>query len=427
MVAGRDFYFCGVGVGVGVVGSRRFLAYRQCLKCHRRISKLVYDRHNFCTKCRCFECSLDSRCDECVDWSRDEMEAYIKHRRSLKAKDIKVKDPLSRPPSPSDAPVPSAQLLTATSDDVDRRIARFGQELSTSFTGQFNDISSFLRTSFNQLSQDITAKIASNHASFAAPPEVSVADWTLSHQPSPLPPVATVGQHREFQVQGGVDWEPLMTTHPLPSGESIARGSMLGEQVQISPGHLEFSAPTSGSAQRQVTFDLASSRVGSKEVEDDDNDADSVTASAADHSYVRLSKFIYDHYPESRPLSSPSLPPRCGFESLFAPTDPPESSRPHFRLYPRVEEVMTATRELAAALSRKLKPLSAVRPKKNQNHSVADVPDFATALPVNPDFSHLTDNKTVFSKHWGSITFLGMDLMECVSSRYWRGFHSPSG
>ena len=39
------------------------------------------------------------------------MEAYIKHRHSLKAKDNKVKDPLSRPPSPSDASVPSAQSL----------------------------------------------------------------------------------------------------------------------------------------------------------------------------------------------------------------------------------------------------------------------------------------------------------------------------
>ena len=129
----------------------------------------------------------------------------------------------------------------------------------------------------------------------------------------------------------------------------------------------------SGSAQQWVTFDSASSHVASEEVEDDDDDADSVTASAVDHSLVRLSKFIYDQYPESRPLSSPSLPPRCGFESLFAPAEPPESSHSHFHLYLRVQEVMTATHEHAAALSRKMKPLSAVLPKKNWKHSVADV------------------------------------------------------
>ena len=64
---------------------------RQCLKCHKRISKLVYDPHIFCTKCRGFDCSFDSRCDECADWSSEEMVAYVKHGRSLKTKDIKVK------------------------------------------------------------------------------------------------------------------------------------------------------------------------------------------------------------------------------------------------------------------------------------------------------------------------------------------------
>ena len=31
-----------------------------------------------------------------------------------------------------------------------------------------------------------------------------------------------------------------MIMHSPPSGESVARGSMLGEQVQLSPGHPEF-------------------------------------------------------------------------------------------------------------------------------------------------------------------------------------------
>ena len=70
-------------------------------------------------------------------------------------------------------------------------------------------------------------------------PEVSVDDW-LGHLPSSLPPVATVGLLREFQVQGGVDREPPMIIHSSPCGGSVARGGMLGEQVQLSPGHSEF-------------------------------------------------------------------------------------------------------------------------------------------------------------------------------------------
>ena len=48
-----------------------------------------------------------------------------------------------------------------------------------------------------------------------------------------------------------------MTIHSPLIGESVARGSMLGELVQVSPGHPEFSAPPSGSAQQQVTSDSA--------------------------------------------------------------------------------------------------------------------------------------------------------------------------
>ena len=192
----------------------------------------------------------------CADWFHEEMEIYFIHRRSLKAKDFKVKDPLSRPPSPSDTLVPSAQSFVASGDDVDRRIVRLGQELSTSFTRQYEELSFFLNTSFHQLLRMLLLQIASNNASFTAPPEVSVADQPLGHHPSPHPPVATVGYHREFQVQGGVDQEPPMTSHPTSSGEFIARGSVLGEQVQVSPCRLEFSAPPSGTVQRQVTLTL---------------------------------------------------------------------------------------------------------------------------------------------------------------------------
>ena len=144
---------------------------------------------------------------------------------------MKLKDPLPWPPSPSQSSVPSSQPVVASGDDVDCRIALLGQELSKSFTKQFNDLSSFLRNSFNQLSQGVTAKIDLSNPSFAAPPEVSVSDWTLGQQPSLLAPVATVGHHGEFQVQGGVDLESPMTVHPPPSGESLVRGSVLGEPV----------------------------------------------------------------------------------------------------------------------------------------------------------------------------------------------------
>ena len=87
---------------------------------------------------------------------------------------------------------------------------------------------------------------------------------------------------------------------------------------------------------------------------------------------------------------------------------------------------MTATSERAAALSRKMKPLSTVLLKKNRKHSVADVLEFSNAPPVNPDFSRLTDNKTVYNKRWGSMTFWRWSAWRLYLVRCWRGFCIPS-
>ena len=174
-----------------------------------------------------------------------------------------------------------------------------------------------------------------------------------------------------------------MPVLPTSSCESLGRGRAVGEPMQAPLVVPEVSAPPSGQTQRRVTFDSASSTVGSEEVEDDDDD--SVVATHVDKSLIRLSKFIYDQYHESRPLSSPPFPLRCGFESLFSLADPLELSRPRFRLYPRVREVMNDTRDRAVTLSHKLKPMSTVLPKKNWKHTVADELEFSTALAVNLD------------------------------------------
>ena len=142
----------------------------QCQQCHKRISKLVYDCHTFCTR-RGVDCSFNLRCNGCTDWSLEERGAYVKHRRSLKSKDVKGKDPLPQPPSPSESSVLSSRPAVVSVVDVDSRIAKLRQELASSFTSQFNDLSSFLQNSFNQLSQDVTARIAVNHPSSSAPPE----------------------------------------------------------------------------------------------------------------------------------------------------------------------------------------------------------------------------------------------------------------
>ena len=41
-------------------------ARRSCTKCHGRMSSFSLDKHLFCTKCCVSECSMNTRCNECM-------------------------------------------------------------------------------------------------------------------------------------------------------------------------------------------------------------------------------------------------------------------------------------------------------------------------------------------------------------------------
>ena len=47
------------------------------------MSSIDRDKHLYCIKCRGYECSVELRCDECKDWSKEEMLAHEKIRKSL--------------------------------------------------------------------------------------------------------------------------------------------------------------------------------------------------------------------------------------------------------------------------------------------------------------------------------------------------------
>ena len=85
-------------------------------------------------------------------------------------------------------------------------------------------------------------------------------------------------------------------------------------------------------------------------------------------------------------MSNSAPPPRCGFESWFNPSLT-SSSRPHYRVYPRVAAVESEVTDRAAALHRLSKPLSVVLPCKVRRYEVADQPHFAALQPVKSRFS----------------------------------------
>ena len=207
------------------------------------------------------------------------------------------------------------------------------------------------------------------------------------------------------------------TPYPVVQGEFLDRDSSVrSAAVQVPLDALAVSVqPAEVRACSRVHFALPSdaSLSAPEQEEENDDDADSVVSNPwVVNKTVCLAAFMHDHYPESRPLSAPLLALRCGFELLFAVSGPPESTRPHFRLYPRVADIVQKTCDSAATLAKGTKPLSAILPKKRRLQSVMDEPDFATPLMVNPDFSRLAENKTISNKRLGTVSFCELERME---------------
>ena len=161
---------------------------------------------------------------------------------------------------------------------------------------------------------------------------------------------------------------------------------------------------------------------------EDNNSNSSSTSAAPVSSATLLAELVYDFCLEARPVSDSAPPPRCGFEAWFDPYPASSSSRPRFRVYPRVDEVVSEVADRAAVLHRRSKPLSAILPHEIRRYAVADQPLFTAPLPVSPSFSRLAGVAAVGCKRWGSVTFAEMERLErffrcqleATSSSIWR-------
>ena len=61
-------------------------ARRNCSMCKSRMSSMKHDKHSLCITCRGGECSFGNKCQECLTWSKEEFEKYVKHRKALESK-----------------------------------------------------------------------------------------------------------------------------------------------------------------------------------------------------------------------------------------------------------------------------------------------------------------------------------------------------
>ena len=279
---------------------------RSCSRCHGRMSSFSLDQHLCCTKCRGSECDHSSRCDECLSWTKEEMDSYVKLRKSLSSKSKnKGKSSLKTTSSPPQSTAPdsdldagfSAQLITVNKN-IDDKISA----MSSTLMSQFSDMLDKFRVGLFD-------------PSFSVDPKVPGQSVSHTESPSLHHPVSTEYQLR-FQG-GGVD--------PVPSGSGLAqsRGGNLDRPVLgadaahsrnlLSEDYGDAQHPLAPAGPR-ISFAHLIESVGAHDPEDDDDDRDSVAEPPiVDKTLAWLFNFIYDKFVESRPLSDTSAPPRCAF------------------------------------------------------------------------------------------------------------------
>ena len=105
----------------------------------------------------------------------------------------------------------------------------------------------------------------------------------------------------------------------------------------------------------------------------------------------------------------------------------PLVGRQKLRWYPRVQEITEKNQERAQCLARESKFTQKVIPLRRHVFPVADDPDYAAPRWLNPDFAHLTQNKSISKSRAGTVSFLDMERLErtfCTvvggfSQEYW--------
>ena len=183
---------------------------RFCLLCHGRMSSFSLNLHLFCTKCRGSECDHNSRCDECLSWTKEEMDSYVKLRKSLSSKSkSKGKSSVKTTSSPP--------WSTASDSDLDARFASQLITVNNSINDKISAMSSSLVSQFSDMLDEF--RVGLTNPSFSVGPKVLGQSVSHTEFPSLCHPVSTEYQRLWFQG-GGVD--------PVPSGSGLAQSTGVG-------------------------------------------------------------------------------------------------------------------------------------------------------------------------------------------------------
>ena len=204
---------------------------RKCIACPRRMSKKSADRHTLCVNCRGFDCDVHSRCEECLEWSEEEVIKYAKYRKSLKSRESssRSKTSLPTPPPTTSGPSPQPAPQPAPREDLQSQV----DSLNLTFQS--------LSDSINSKLQDFMSQIL-GHTQLSSQPRLGP-DAGEPH------PVRTAGESRMFQGMGASSRTPLVppsTSYPLPHDVRAPQPEQSGRAPPRSP---PFAAPRDSAPQ----------------------------------------------------------------------------------------------------------------------------------------------------------------------------------
>ena len=194
---------------------------RKCIACPKRMSKKTADRHTLCVSCRGFDCDIDARCEECMEWPEEEVRIYAKYHKSLKSKDSSKSKPSAPPPPPPPDSVPSSQPPTRV--DIQSQV----DSLSVTVTS---------------LAENLSARLDALTASLLTPPLSQLSSWPrLGPDVGGPQPGVTAGTRRMFQALGVPDRTSVPAyAYPLDQGARAPAMEQSGyasaPQPQLAPG-----------------------------------------------------------------------------------------------------------------------------------------------------------------------------------------------
>ena len=173
---------------------------RKCSSCPGRMSNKSADRHTVCISCGGFDCDINNRCEECLEWSEDDIIKYAKYHKSLKSRELssRAKTSVSTPPLP-----PSGHSLQPAPQTAPQPAPRPAQR---------DDIQSqvdSLTLNFESLSDNLTSQISDFMTQFLCQNQSS-RQPRLGPDAGESQPGKTAGESRMFQGEGAPSRTPLV-------------------------------------------------------------------------------------------------------------------------------------------------------------------------------------------------------------------------